>query len=79
MVSRADSLVAQAYANKEVVLAARGIFLPHLLMLSGIGPKGALTTANISVKLDAPGVGSNFQDYPILAISFTLSNQTLPN
>jgi choline dehydrogenase-like flavoprotein len=79
MVSRADGSVSKAYASKEVILAAGAVFSPHILMLSGIGPKDVLTAANVPVKVDAPGVGSNFQDHPILAMSFTLSNQTFPN
>lgn len=71
--------MAKVYANKEVVLAAGGIFSPHLLLLSGIGPKDVLAAANVTVKLDAPGVGSNFQDHPIFSMAFSLTNQTWPN
>lgn len=40
----------QAFAAKEVILAAGAIFTPHLLMNSGIGPKDVLNAAGISVK-----------------------------
>lgn len=40
----------QVLAAKEVILAAGGVFTPHLLMYSGIGPKDVLEAANITVK-----------------------------
>lgn len=51
-------------ARKEVVLAAGAVHSPQVLQLSGIGPKAVLEAANINVKVDAPGVGNNFQDHP---------------
>ena len=50
-------------ARKEVILAAGSIHTPQVLMLSGIGPSALLTQANITVKVNLPGVGSNFQDH----------------
>ncbi|XPS78424.1 hypothetical protein M3J07_010441 [Ascochyta lentis] len=67
------------YATKEVILAAGGVFTPHLLLLSGIGPKDVLSAANVSVKRDLPGVGSNFQDHQALYMRYQLSNQSVPN
>jgi choline dehydrogenase-like flavoprotein len=67
------------YAAKEVILAAGGIFTPHLLMFSGIGPKAVLNAAKVRVKLDLPGVGSNFQDHVPAYMSFNLSNMLFPN
>jgi choline dehydrogenase-like flavoprotein len=40
----------QAFVAKEVVLAAGGVFTPHLLMYSGIGPKDVLEAAGVTVK-----------------------------
>ena len=74
-----NGTVSKVYANKEVILAAGGVFTPHLLMLSGIGPKDVLKAANITVKKDAPAVGSNFQDHVPLAMVFNLSNVAFPN
>ncbi|CZR58689.1 related to choline dehydrogenase [Phialocephala subalpina] len=79
MVSRVNGSIAKVHANREVILAACGVFTPHLLMLSGIGPKGVLEAANITVVKDSPGVGSNFQDHPPLSMSFNLSNMAFPN
>ncbi|KAF2177625.1 GMC oxidoreductase [Zopfia rhizophila CBS 207.26] len=79
MTSRADNSVSQVYASKEVILAAGGIFTPHLLMLSGIGPKDVLGAAKVPVKKDIPGVGANFQDHTPIYMTFNLSNQAIPN
>jgi choline dehydrogenase-like flavoprotein len=40
----------QAFAAKEIILAAGGVFTPHLLMYSGIGPKDVLQAAGVTVK-----------------------------
>jgi choline dehydrogenase-like flavoprotein len=77
--SNTDSKKASVYAKKEVIMAAGSVFTPHLLMLSGIGPKDVLSAANVKVKKDLPAVGSNFQDHPALYMTFELSNQTVPN
>lgn len=74
-----NSLTATVYASREVILAAGGVFTPHLLMLSGIGPKDVLSAAQIKVKKDLPAVGSNFQDHQVLYMTYKLSNQSIPN
>ncbi|KAF1960226.1 choline dehydrogenase [Byssothecium circinans] len=79
LTSNADSTTSSVYASKEVILAAGGVFTPHLLMLSGIGPKDVLTSASIKVKHELPGVGANFQDHQVLYMVYKLSNQSIPN
>jgi len=49
--------------NKEVILSAGPIGSPHILQLSGIGPKAVLDDAGIEVNHDLPGVGENLQDH----------------
>ncbi len=48
---------------REVVLCAGAIGSPHLLQLSGIGPRAALEAAGVHVLLDAPGVGAHLLDH----------------
>ncbi|MFG2302063.1 GMC family oxidoreductase [Actinacidiphila glaucinigra] len=52
-----------ARATREVVLAAGAIGTPHLLMLSGIGPRRHLRETGVEVVHDLPGVGSGLQDH----------------
>ena len=49
--------------KKDIILSAGPIGSPHLLQLSGIGPKKVLEEAGIEVKHDLPGVGQNLQDH----------------
>ena len=58
------------HADSEVILAAGTYMTPKLLMLSGIGPAGALSQHGIAIQADLPGVGQNLQDHhevPIVA------------
>jgi len=50
------------YANKEVIVSSGALKSPHVLMLSGIGPRSALRSADIKVIEDLP-VGQNLQDH----------------
>ncbi|KAI8931673.1 hypothetical protein NX059_011320 [Plenodomus lindquistii] len=79
MTSNANLTTSSVFAAKEVILAAGGVFTPHILMLSGIGPKDFLSAANIPVKKDLIAVGSNFQDHQALYMRFNLTNQSIPN
>ncbi|GAB1310747.1 Glucose-methanol-choline oxidoreductase N-terminal domain-containing protein [Madurella fahalii] len=50
-------------ATDEVVLSAGVFGSPAILQRSGIGPAAFLQSANITVVLDLPGVGSNLHDH----------------
>lgn len=64
-----------AYAKKEVVLSAGSFFSPHLLLLSGIGPRDQLNQFNIPVLADLP-VGENLQEHPAFAsLAFTVNKK----
>lgn len=53
-------------AKKEVVLCAGALHSPHLLMLSGIGPKEHLAKYDIPTIVNLPGVGSHLTDHPVV-------------
>jgi choline dehydrogenase len=51
------------YDARAVVVCAGAIGSPHLLQLSGVGPREHLEAAGVDVILDRPGVGSNLVDH----------------
>lgn len=53
----------QVHARREVILSAGAVGSPHLLLLSGVGPRQALQRHTIGVVHDLPGVGQNLQDH----------------
>ncbi|MQF98939.1 MAG: mycofactocin system GMC family oxidoreductase MftG [SAR202 cluster bacterium] len=56
--------------GEEIILSAGAIGSPHILMLSGVGPKDHLAEHDIDVVLDSPGVGQNLRDHPIVDVSW---------
>ena len=74
----------QAHARKEVILSAGAIGSPHLLLLSGIGPRHELDTHGVPCLVDAPHVGKHLQDhlmcplfYPAPGIGVTMNDLAL--
>lgn len=59
-----------ATARREMLLTAGAINSPQLLMLSGIGPAGALSTLGIETVCDLPGVGQNLQDHLAVTVKY---------
>ncbi len=57
-------------AERGVVIAAGAFGSPQLLMQSGIGPGAMLSQFGITVRYDAPEVGANLQDHPLVGVIF---------
>ncbi|MDF3029790.1 MAG: family oxidoreductase [Moraxellaceae bacterium] len=51
------------YCRQEIILCGGAVNSPHLLMLSGIGPREELEKFHIPVRHELPGVGRNLQDH----------------
>jgi len=58
----------------RVVLSAGAIKSPHLLMLSGIGPKDQLEQFGIRVIHDLPGVGQNLMNHLSAQVTFKVKD-----
>ena len=56
--------------SDNVVLSAGVYHSPQILMLSGIGPSAQLTQHGIPVIHDMAGIGENYQDHPMLTMTF---------
>jgi len=54
---------AEALARREVILSAGAIGSPHLLLLSGVGPRAQIEQHGIQPVHELPGVGENLQDH----------------
>ncbi len=55
----------------EVVLCAGAFASPHLLHLSGIGPRADLERLGIPVVADLPAVGARLSDHPQVVVEWT--------
>src|SRR5271165_3149366 len=50
-------------ARREIVVSGGAFGSPQLLMVSGVGPAGHLTSLGIEIVADAPEIGVNLQDH----------------
>ncbi len=62
--------ICTALAGKEVILSAGAIGSPHLLLLSGVGPKLELEAAGVACVLDQPHVGKHLKDHVQVPLFF---------
>ena len=58
----------------RVVLSAGALKSPHILMLSGVGPRDQLEQHGISVVAESPGVGQNLFNHPMGSVSFRVND-----
>lgn len=58
------------YASREVILSAGAIGSPHLLLLSGIGPRRELEAVDVVCRRDLPAVGKHLKDHIQTALAF---------
>jgi choline dehydrogenase len=65
-----DGRLSQVRARKEVVLSGGAYNSPQLLMLSGIGPAAQLGALGIPLVVDAPGVGRDLSEHPLVYMTF---------
>lgn len=66
----ADGEIAVVRAEKEIVLSAGAVGSPHLLLLSGIGPRRELEAVGVPCRLDAPDVGKHLKDHLQVGLFF---------
>ncbi len=58
----------------QVVLSAGALKSPHILMLSGVGPRDQLQNFGIPVIHELPGVGQNLFNHPMGNVSFQVKD-----
>ena len=63
-------------ATRELILTAGALQSPKLLMLSGIGPAGALREVGITPLLDQPHVGRNLLEHPSAQLAYEVDQRT---
>jgi choline dehydrogenase len=59
----------------EIILSAGAIGSPHLLLLSGIGPRADLRPLGITTVADLAGVGKNLRNHPLAAVSWRVTDR----
>jgi len=67
----ADGQARVALASKEVILSGGAVGSPHLLLLSGIGPRHELEANGISCVIDNPHVGKHLKDHIQVPLFFS--------
>ncbi|MGD9812806.1 MAG: GMC family oxidoreductase, partial [Sphingobium sp.] len=63
-------------ARREVILSGGAYNSPQLLMLSGIGPADHLREHGIPLKVDAPQVGRNLSEHPLVYMMYAAKDDS---
>ncbi len=58
------------HASRDVILSAGAVGSPHLMMLSGIGPRRELEAVDVPCRLDLPAVGKHLKDHIQIGLAF---------
>ena len=61
-------------ACDRVVLCAGALKSPHILMLSGVGPRDQLAEQGVPVVVESAGVGQNLFNHPMGSVSFQVKD-----
>ena len=67
-----------AFATREVISSGGAIGSPHLLMLSGIGPRAELEASGITCQVDSPHVGKHLKDHLHVGLFFPAPGVGIP-
>jgi choline dehydrogenase len=67
----------QVVYGRRITVSAGAIASPAVLMRSGIGPRAELERHGIRVVVDAPGVGANLIDHPIVLMMADLRSEAI--
>ena len=62
-----------AVEGDRVVLCAGALKSPHILMLSGVGPRDQLDEHGVPVLVESPGVGQNLFNHPMGSVTFQVN------
>jgi choline dehydrogenase len=60
-------------ACDRVALCAGALKSPHILMLSGVGPRDQLEEHGVPVLVESPGVGQNLFNHPMGSVTFQVN------
>jgi choline dehydrogenase len=74
----ADGQLHSVFADKEVVVSGGAIGSPHLLLVSGIGPRAELEKTGVPCRVDSPHVGKHLKDHLHVALFFPAPGCGLP-
>ncbi|KAB2729309.1 choline dehydrogenase [Brucella intermedia] len=70
-----NGAVKDVYAAREVVVCGGAFNTPHILLLSGVGPKTELAAMGIETVIDLPGVGKGIQDHIAVSVKYRAARE----
>lgn len=73
-----DGATHQLRATREVILSAGTFGSPHLLLLSGVGPRAELESVGLTCAVEAPEVGKHLKDHLHLCLLFPAPGVGVP-